>query len=322
MPDRWREENEMTHSPLILKDSTMREGLDVPGVVLDAGQKRELLDRLHAAGISEVEIVAPGRFANDMKDLRQISAPATPVRTSGLVYGYGPAWREQIGKAKGLLDRLDVLMPLADQRPPAGRKQKITQLREVLGIAGDIHTTVGAGLPHATQAEQDFVLTMCVAAVQAGARRITLYDTNGSADPWSVTALIQAVRKETEVEICFHAHNDLGMATANSLAAVLAGARCLDVTVNGLGDRAGNASLEQVALALHTRGIPHGLHLDRLRDLSRAVAAMTGVPVSQLAPVVGDFVFRHKSPAHLQTPELFEPYDPALVGAVRSLCKE
>lgn len=312
----------MAQSRVILKDSTMREGLDVPGVVLDAGQKRALLGRLTAAGIPEVELVAPGHFASDLQDLRQIGTVDGPVRSSGLIYGYGPAWREQIGMAKGLLDRLDILIPLADLRPPAGRKEKVLQMREVLGIALDIHGNAGAGLPHATQVEQDFVLTVCGAAVQAGAQRITLYDTNGSADPWTVTALVQAVRKETEVEICFHAHNDLGMATANSVAAALAGADCLDVTVNGLGDRAGNASLEQVAMALYVRGISPGLRLDLLRDLSRTVAEMAGVPVPKLAPVVGDFVFRHKSPAHLNTPELFEPFDPALIGAMRSLCKE
>ena len=147
-----------------------------------------------------------------------------------------------------------------------------------------------------------------------------MYDTNGSSDPWTVVRLVGLVREATMAGICFHAHNDLGMATANSIAAVRAGATCLDVTVNGLGDRAGNASLEQVALVMHAMGVAHGLRLSMLRDLSQAVESMTLVPVSKLAPIVGEYVFRHKSPSHLASPALFEAFDPALVGAVRSVC--
>jgi isopropylmalate/homocitrate/citramalate synthase len=109
------------------------------------------------------------------------------------------------------------------------------------------------------------------------------------------------------------------MATANSLAAVRAGATFLDVTVNGLGDRAGNASLEQVAVALHLKEVAHGLRLDLLRDLSRSVEKMTNVPVSKLSPIVGDFAFCQKSPSHFEFPTLFEAFEPALVGAERSV---
>ena len=119
--------------------------------------------------------------------------------------------------------------------------------------------------------------------------------------------------------ILFHGHNDLGMATANSLAAVQAGADALDVTVNGLGDRAGNAALEQVALALHLRRFDTGISLGSLRSMSRAVERESGVALSRLAPVVGEFVFQHKSHSHLCMPELFEAFDPALVHDERKI---
>jgi homocitrate synthase NifV len=121
------------------------------------------------------------------------------------------------------------------------------------------------------------------------------------------------------IEIFFHAHNDLGLATANALAAVRAGASGLDLTVNGLGDRAGNASLEQVVLGLHLRGYPTGIALDRLRALSEVVARESGVDVSKQAPVVGEFIVRHKSPSHLEHSDLFETFDPNLLGIERSL---
>ncbi len=307
---------------VVLKDATMREGLDVPGVTLDRGQKALLLAQLAGAGIPEAEIVAPGHFDRDLADLAGSGGDGLPIRTSGLIYGNREAWRAQIGKAKGVLDRIDVLMPLAESRPPADRGEKSRLMREAVRAAVGELGDAGVGFPHATQVEPNFLLAMCADADRAGATRITLYDTNGGSDPWAVERLVAGVRGVTEIAICFHAHNDLGMATANSVAAVRAGATCLDVTVNGLGDRAGNASLEQVALALHLGGVRHGVRLAALTELSRAVEAVTRIPVSQLAPIVGAFVFRHKSPAHLESPALFEAFDPALVGASRRVCEE
>lgn len=306
---------------VVFRDSTMREGQDVPGVTLDADRKRVLLGMLAEARIPEAELVAPGHFDRDLNFVRESGAAGLSIRSSGLIYGHGPRWREQIRMSKGVLDRVDILMPLSDARPPADRSDKSRQMRAALRVAIDDLGDVGVGFPHATQVDPRFLQEMCDGAVRAGVKRITLYDTNGSSDPWEVGGLVERVREVAEIEICFHAHNDLGMATANSIAAVRAGAGCLDVTVNGLGDRAGNASLEQVALALHARGVGHGLRLDMLRDLSRAVEAMTLVPVSKLAPVVGEFAFRHKSPSHLGSPALFEAFDPALVGAMRSVCE-
>jgi homocitrate synthase NifV len=117
----------------------------------------------------------------------------------------------------------------------------------------------------------------------------------------------------------FHGHNDLGMATANSLAAVLGGADGLDVTVNGLGDRAGNTALEQIAGALYVKGYDTGLVLDGVRELCRKVAEESGLPISQLAPVVGEYVYWHRSPSHLSTPGLFEAIDPWLFGSSRKI---
>jgi len=307
---------------VVLKDSTMREGLDVPGVALDIEQKRALLIMLDEAQVAEAEIVAPGHFDRDLDALKDMGATGLRIKLSGLIYGHGPRFREQLNKAKGILHRVDILIPLSDLRPPTGRDEKSRQMSEALKAAGDMFGQASVGFPHATQVEPDFLIDMCSQAALAGAERITLYDTNGSSNPFTVADLVKQVRKIVQnVELCFHAHNDLGMATANSVAAVMAGADCLDVTVNGLGDRAGNASLEQVALALVSIGVAPGIKLDYLRNLSKAVEAMTLIPVGQLAPVVGEFVFCHKSPSHLETPTLFEAFDPTLVGTMRSLAK-
>lgn len=312
---------ERTRDRVVLKDTTMREGLDVPGVSLDSGQKKALLEKLAETGITEAELVSPGHFDRDLQFIRTMGSMDPAVSLSGLIYGHNSSWRDQVIRARDLLDRIDLLIPLADSRPPVGRDEKSARMREALGFVVEHLGHAGIGFPHATQVEQDFLLEMCRSASHSGAERITIYDTNGSSDPWAVADLVEKVRGVAGGEICFHAHNDLGLATANSIAAVRAGATCLDVTVNGLGDRAGNASLEQVALALHIQGVRHGVRLEKLRELSRLIAEMTMMPVSGLAPVVGDFIFCHKSPGHLATPELFEPFDPALIGGSRKVCK-
>ena len=156
-------------------------------------------------------------------------------------------------------------------------------------------------------------------SAKRGAARVTLYDTNGCVDPFQIYDLVRALRKKFDGMIFFHGHNDLGLATANSLAAVNAGADGLDTTINGLGDRAGNASFEQVIMALHLRGIQTRVDLPQVAVLSEIVEESSGVTLSKLAPVVGEYSFCHKSPSHLEKPALFEAFDPKIVGRYRKL---
>src|SRR5580704_1842308 len=210
-------------------------------------------------------------------------------------------------------------MPLSAQRKPSDRKEKIAGMSEVLDFCAERGTKVGVGFPHSTQVDIDFLLEIAVIAIQKGANRITIYDTNGSSDPFAVQSLIGRLGQECGVAIFFHAHNDLGLAAANSLAAVLAGADGLDVTMNGLGDRAGNASLEQVAMGFYVKGFRTGIHLKNLTELSRIVEEESGVRISKLAPVVGEFIVSHRSATHLEVPEVFEAFDPQVIGAQRKL---
>ena len=221
--------------------------------------------------------------------------------------------------AHASVDRFDLLMPLSPRRPPADPRAKTDVLLAALAAAASDRCEVGVGFPHSTQVAPAVVRAIARAAVRAGASRVTVYDTNGSADPFAVRALLADLTRRLPVPVFFHGHNDLGLATANSLAAVLAGARGLDVTVNGLGDRAGNASLEQVVMALQLRGYATGVDPAHLREASALVEDLSGVAVSKLAPVVGEFVFAHRSPGHLPVPAEFEAFAPETVGASRRL---
>jgi homocitrate synthase NifV len=300
-----------------LRDSTLREGLDTPGVTFLPDQRLKIAKLLEASGVPEVEIVAPSRVIQDLKFARLLRDETPRLTTSGLIYCSAPNARVQIRAASEALGRFDLLMPVSEKREPATKVAKIELLEEVLNFSLSCHSEVGVGFPHSLQVDVEFLVEISHAAVEAGAKRVTIYDTNGGADPFALRGVISRLRGEHGVEIFFHGHNDFGLATANAFAAVLGGADGLDVTVNGLGDRAGNASLEQVALLLHVRGFETGIELKNLRKLSEMLATESGVAVSSLAPIVGQFVVCHKSPSHLEDPSLFEAFDPALVAAER-----
>ena len=304
---------------ITVKDSTLREGLDVPDVNFSFEQKLDIAKLMDQAKVPEMEVVAPGNVLQDLEFVKKLKAGGLSIKTSGLVYSFSSQAREEIKEASKYLNRFDLLMPVSSKRKPYDPNDKMNQLFEILSFSLHHSTEIGVGFPHAAQTDIEFLQNISSEAVKRGAKRVTLYDTNGSLDPFEVHHLIKKLKEALEVPLFFHGHNDLGMGTANSLAAVYAGADGLDVTINGLGDRAGNASLEQVVLSLHLKGFETGIILKDLKSLSESVEEASGLRVSKLAPVVGSHVFVHKSPGHLESPDLFEAFDPQLVGSKREL---
>ncbi len=312
-------ENVNSNKRIIIKDSTLREGLDVPNVNFSCEQRLNIAKLMEQAKVPEIEVVAPGKVFQDLEFVRKMKARGLSIRASGLIYSLNSQAREEIKEASEYLNRFDLLMPVSPKRRPYERSEKISLLLDVLSFSLHHSPEVGVGFPHAAQAEMEFLLNISNEAVRQGAKRLTLYDTNGSLDSFEVYHLVKKVKENLEVSLFFHGHNDLGMATANSLAAVYAGAEGLDVTMNGLGDRAGNASLEQVVLSLYLKGFETGIILKDLKSLSESVEKASGLRVSELAPVVGRNIFVHKSPGHLESPDLFEAFHPQLVGSKREL---
>jgi homocitrate synthase NifV len=302
-----------------LKDVTLREGLDTPGVDFNLGARGRILRALERAGVDEAEVVAPARVAEDLA--RTHALPRGRIRLSGLIYANTERALDEIARSAEVIDRVDLLMPLSSHRPPSAPAAKIRQLTAALRRGASARIELGAGFPHALTADPRLLLAIARAAADAGASRLTIYDTNGVAEPFTLHDRVASVVEAVALPIFFHGHDDLGLATANAWAAVRAGARGLDVTVNGLGDRAGNVSLEQAAMLLRARGTPTALRLEALRPLARLVSRESGVPVSPLAPIVGAYAFAHRSPSHLPQPREFEAFDPALIGATRRVAK-
>jgi homocitrate synthase NifV len=308
-----------TQPRVILKDATLREGLDVPNVLFSPAQKCNIARWVQGVGVPEAEVVAPSRVLSDLEDARTLKENGLVIRLSGLIYASSSDCGQEIDAASTTLDRFDLLMPVSSERAPCEPKEKLRVLKRAVNRAAQTQTDFGVGFPHCFHADSRLVLQLAEEAAGGGARRITLYDTNGSRDPFEVHKFVARIKKTINVPIFFHAHNDLGMATANSIAAVQAGADGLDVTVNGLGDRAGNAPLEQVVAALYLKGYLTGVRLEEVKGLCATVAAESGVDIPKLTPVVGEYVCWHCSPSHLHDPSLFEAFDPMLFGATRQV---
>jgi len=304
---------------IIIRDSTLREGLDVPRLEFSMEQRLRIAGLLDQAKVPEIEVVAPGKIAQDLPFAGKLKEQGLRIRTSGLVYSFSPRCKEEVVQLSGSLDRFDILMPVSEKRRPCDRNTKTSLLQEMLDLSLKHTSDVGVGFPHSTQADPEFLQEISQASAKNGARRIVIYDTNGSADPSQVYELIKRLTQAVDVPLFFHAHNDLGLATANSLAAAHAGADGLDTTVNGLGDRAGNASFEQVVMVLYLKGFSAGISLEDLKELSEVVAEESGVEIPRLAPILGEYIATHKSPGHLEIPELFEAFDPSLVGLDRKI---
>ncbi len=183
---------------------------------------------------------------------------------------------------------------------------------------------VSLGLQDASRADMDFLLQFVKLATDINVDRIRLADTVGVWDPIQTYQAIHQIRKHTPgIHIGFHAHNDLGMATANSIAAIRAGANSVDVTVNGLGDRAGNASLDEVVMASQVSlGIDSGIDSRQLVDLAIMVESASGRTLPVNKPITGKSVFLHESGIHvhalIRDRKTYEPFDPEMVGQHKS----
>lgn len=302
---------------ILLRDSTLREAMDTPGVEFSTDDRLAIARMLESLGVSEAEVVAPARVETDLKIAEYIAQEGLRLEISGLIYANRPECEQEARVAGEVLDRIDLIMPLSERRQPSDLRQKISLLVESVNNCLDCGARIGIGLPHSSQVEPEWVVQTARAGADAGASRVIVYDTNGSTEPFTVKALIAAVASEVEVPVHFHGHNDLGLAVANSWAAIHSGASGVDVTLNGLGDRAGNASLEQLAVLLHLHDFDTGIAITRLPAACQLIERLSGVPIPKQAPVVGEYVFDHRSPTHLGIPAEFEAFDPKWVGSDR-----
>ncbi|MGO8951946.1 MAG: homocitrate synthase [Rhodomicrobium sp.] len=305
---------------IALNDTTLRDGEQAPGVAFTAAEKAEIAAALSDAGVREIEAGTPAMGSGEQEAIRRIVRLGLPLRVM--------AWCRM--KRSDVEDALASGVSIVNLSAPVSHYQiaakfggslpgVIAAVRDVIGYARAKGLEVAFGGEDSSRTDRSILEPVLEAAAKAGAIRYRFADTLGIMDPVSVRAAIEAVRRMTDLPIEFHGHNDLGLATANTLAALEAGATAASVTVLGLGERAGNAALEQVAVALDRHfGDAHGIYLPALKPLSDLVARSSGMEAGRAQPIVGKEVFTHESGIHvagiLKSRDCYEALPPEKLG--------
>ena len=315
----------LNHPQII--DSTLREGEQTPGVTFSESTKRAIIAGLHQVGIDEIEL---GIASVGHSHLVQLITDARRLTQGACRLGLWCRCLEEdiVFAASCRPDVLSLSIPVSDSHIRDRLRKNRAWVKETL--AQSIRQALAAGIPSvsvgfedASRAPLHFLLELAKIAEQNGAQRVRLADTVGICSPEGIRKLIQALKNTVQLEVAVHCHNDFGMATANSIAALEAGAQALDATVLGLGERAGNCRLEEVVGYL-TLVLGSGKYsINRLSSLCQDVAKAAQKRIPDNHPLVGSEIFTCESGLHQHgltvNPTTYEPYAPERVGKKSTL---
>jgi 2-isopropylmalate synthase len=312
-------------------DTTLRDGEQSPGCSMNQPEKLRLAHQLDRLGVDVIEAGFP--IASD-GDFESVKAIAAAVRRP-IIAGLARACRPDIERAWEALQyaarpRIHVFLATSDihlqYKLRITRDQCVAQARESIRLAKSLCEDVEFSPEDATRTEPDFLCRVLEAVVEAGATTLNIPDTVGYTVPAEFGDLITTIRQRVKgienVTISAHCHNDLGMAVANALAAVAAGARQVECTINGIGERAGNASLEEVVMAMRVRpdrfAYETGVVGEQIFTASQLLSEITGVPVQPNKAITGRNAFAHEAGIHqdgvLKNPLTYEIMTPQSVG--------
>jgi 2-isopropylmalate synthase len=313
-------------------DTTLRDGEQAPGIALNPDQKVRIATQLARLGVDVVEagfpVSSPGDFEAVQRIAREVEGPVVAAMARTEDADIETAWNavRDAGSA-----RLHLFLATSElhmeHKLRMTEEEVVTAVKSGISRAREFTDDVEYSAEDATRSNPDFLMKVLATALEAGATTLNVPDTVGFATPNDYFALMSRVVNEVkgdnqDVTVSTHCHNDLGLAVANSLSAVQAGARQIEVAVNGIGERAGNTSLEEVVMALEVRhdafGSKTGVNTMELYETSRLVARETGYPVQYNKAIVGRNAFAHESGIHqhgvLRNRATYEIMDPVTVG--------
>lgn len=311
--------------PPVINDTTLRDGEQTAGVAFTVQEKCAIAHALAAAGVPEMEIGIPIMGEDEIACINAIAAQARPATL--MVWGR----LTEADLAAALRCDADIVhlsISVSDiqlqHKLDRSRDWVLQEIGRIIGAAASTGRSISFGAEDASRADPAFLAAAASQARDHGARRVRYADTLGVLDPFSTHAAIAHLRAAVgdAMEIEIHAHNDLGLATANTLAALRAGATHASTTVNGLGERAGNAALEEVVMAArHLQQGETGVDTRQLVGISQLVEQASGRRVAFNKSIVGEAVFTHESGIHvdglLKNAATYEAFDPAEVGRER-----
>jgi homocitrate synthase NifV len=316
---------EPNKSQIIIDDTTLRDGEQTAGVVFSLDEKKRIAKLLDATGVGELECGIPAMGKEEQASVKALVDLGLNARLI--------TWnRAVISDIQASIDSgvraVDISLSVSDihirHKLRKSRDWVKEQLKVALSFAKDHDLYISVGGEDASRADLNFLVELMEIAKNLGADRFRFCDTLGILDPFTTYDKVSYLASRVDLDLEVHTHNDLGMATANAIAGIRAGARFVNTTVNGLGERAGNAALEEVVMALkHACGIELQIDTSRFVELSKLVGQASCRPVPEWKAVVGEKVFSHESGLHadgvIKFPGNYEGYDPAEVGLSRHM---
>ena len=313
-------------------DTTLRDGEQSPGATMTVEEKLEMADALVDLGVDIIEAGFPAASPGDFEAVQLIAERVKGATVAGLARSN----RNDIERAAKAIQgaesaRIHTFIASSDihleHKLKMTRDELIERIAAMVALAKSFTSDVEFSAEDATRSDWDFLVQVFDTAIQAGATTLNVPDTVGYTTPAEYANLMAYLQERVpgidDVIISVHCHNDLGMGTANTLAAIAAGARQAEVTINGIGERAGNTALEEVVMALATRGEQFGgaytnIRTDRIVPISRRLSGITGLEVQVNKAIVGDNAFAHEAGIHqdgmLKHRTTYEIMNPADVG--------
>ncbi len=312
-----------SHDVVGLYDTTLRDGEQTVGVVLTPEDKLAIARALDEAGVDRIEAGFARVSEEDAEAIRLIADAGLRAE----IWGFARAVQADVEQLAGLGVRAAVVeSPISDAKLAAlgvSHDDMLGRIRKAVSFAAGEGITVAFFGVDGSRADLDFFRRAYEAAVEAGAREAVVVDTIGIATPEGAAYLVGQAVDWLDVPVHWHGHDDFGLATAAAVAAVQAGATWVHGTINGMGERAGNANLLEVALALEALyGIPTRLDLSKARELAAVVRDRSGYALAPWTPITGDNLFTRESGAvasQFHDPPAIEPYASEMVGAERGI---